>query len=45
MKRMLIVAYHFPPDAAIGAVKPAKFAKYLPEFGWEPIVSTLRNGR
>ena len=42
MKRVLIITYHFPPDAAIGAVRPAKFAKYLPEFGWEPIVYTLK---
>ncbi len=42
MKRVLIITYHFPPDAAIGAVRPAKFAKYLPEFGWEPIVCTLK---
>jgi glycosyltransferase involved in cell wall biosynthesis len=42
MKKMLMVVYHFPPDAAIGAVRPAKFAKYLPEFGWEPIVYTLK---
>jgi hypothetical protein len=42
MKKVLIIAYHFPPDAGIGAVRPAKFAKYLPEFGWEPIVYTLK---
>jgi len=42
MKRILIIVYHFPPDAAVGAVRPAKFAKYLPEFGWEPIVCTLK---
>lgn len=42
MKKVLIICYHFPPDAAIGAVRPAKFAKYLPEFGWEPMVYTLK---
>lgn len=42
MKRVLIITYHFPPDAAMGAVRPAKFAKYLPEFGWEPVVYTLK---
>ncbi len=41
MKKLLIVSYHFPPDSAIGAVRPAKFAKYLPEFGWEPIIYTV----
>ena len=41
MKKVLIIAYHFPPDSAVGSVRPAKFAKYLPEFGWEPIVFTV----
>lgn len=41
MKRILIIAFHFPPDAAVGGVRPAKFAKYLPEFGWEPYVLTV----
>ncbi|MFW6085526.1 MAG: hypothetical protein ACODAA_09950, partial [Gemmatimonadota bacterium] len=38
MKKVLIVAYHFPPSNAVGALRPAKFAEYLPEYGWEPIV-------
>ena len=42
MRKVLIIAYHFPPDAAIGAVRPAKLVKYLPDFGWEPIVYTLK---
>jgi hypothetical protein len=42
MKKVLIISYHFPPDAAVGAVRPAKFAKYLPEFGWEPIIYTVK---
>jgi len=29
-RRILIIAYHFPPDAAVGALRPLKFAKYLP---------------
>lgn len=40
-KKVLIVAYHFPPDAAVGAMRPQKFVKYLPEFGWQPYVLTL----
>ena len=42
-RRILIIAYHFPPDAAVGALRPLKFAKYLPEFGWEPWVLTVRS--
>lgn len=42
MKKVLIISYHFPPDAAIGAVRPGKFAQYLPEFGWKPVVLTVK---
>jgi glycosyltransferase involved in cell wall biosynthesis len=43
MKRVLIVAYHFPPLGGIGVQRTLKFAKYLPQFGFEPIVLTVRN--
>ena len=43
MKKVLIITYHFPPDAAVGAVRPAKFAKFLPEFEWEPIIYTVKD--
>jgi len=42
MRKILIISYHFPPDAAVGGVRPAKFAKYLPQFGWEPIILTVK---
>ncbi|MHB8481165.1 MAG: glycosyltransferase [Nitrospiria bacterium] len=41
-KKVLIVSYHFPPDAEVGGIRPAKFAKYLPEFGWHPYVLTIK---
>jgi glycosyltransferase involved in cell wall biosynthesis len=41
-QRLLIVAYHFPPDAAVGGLRPLKFAKYLPLYGWEPHVLTVK---
>jgi glycosyltransferase involved in cell wall biosynthesis len=37
-----MIAYHFPPDAAVGALRPQKFVKYLPEFGWKPYVLTIK---
>ena len=39
-RRVLIVSFLFPLMNNIGAVRIGKFAKYLPEFGWEPIVLT-----
>jgi len=39
VKRILIVAYHFPPAASsTGWQRAYYFAKYLPRFGWNPIV-------
>lgn len=41
MKRLLLVAYHFPPAAAAGAVRPGYLSRYLPECGWDVRVLTL----
>jgi glycosyltransferase involved in cell wall biosynthesis len=40
--RVLMVAYHFPPSGAVAAQRASKFARYLPEFGWEPVVVARR---
>lgn len=40
-KKVLIVSFLFPPAGGIGTVRVGKLAKYLPEFGWEPIVLTV----
>jgi glycosyltransferase involved in cell wall biosynthesis len=40
MKRVLFLAYLFPPIANSGTQRPLKFAKYLSQYGWEPIVLT-----
>jgi glycosyltransferase involved in cell wall biosynthesis len=37
-KKVLMIAYAFPPTGGPGVQRPAKFAKYLPQFGWQPIV-------
>ncbi|MDY6853509.1 MAG: glycosyltransferase family 4 protein [Thermodesulfobacteriota bacterium] len=39
-KNILMVAYLFPPLGGSGALRPVKLAKYLPEFGWKPIILT-----
>jgi glycosyltransferase involved in cell wall biosynthesis len=41
MKRVLLVAYHFPPLAgSSGIQRTLRFVQHLPAFGWEPIVLT-----
>jgi glycosyltransferase involved in cell wall biosynthesis len=44
MRRVLMVAYYFPPLGGIGSLRAVKFATYLPEFGWEPTVLAPRDG-
>jgi glycosyltransferase involved in cell wall biosynthesis len=44
-RKVLIVSYNFPPTNNSGSVRVGKLAKYLPEFGWEPIVLTVDKDR
>jgi hypothetical protein len=37
-----MVAYHYPPSGAVAALRPHKFARHLPESGWEPFVVARR---
>ncbi|HCC70985.1 MAG TPA: hypothetical protein DEQ09_07540 [Bacteroidales bacterium] len=40
-KKILIITYYWPPCGGAGVQRWLKFAKYLPEYGWEPIVLTV----
>jgi len=42
-KKILIVTYYWPPAGGPGVQRWLKFAKYLPEFGWKPIIYTPEN--
>ncbi len=42
-KKILIVTYYWPPAGGPGVQRWLKFAKYLPEFDWEPIIYTPQN--
>ena len=42
-KKVLIVTYYFPPSGGAGVQRILKFVKYLPVFGWEPIVLAPRD--
>lgn len=37
---MLYLSPYFPPEARVGALRPLKFVRHLPEFGWYPEVVT-----
>jgi hypothetical protein len=41
MKNVLIITSHYPPSNLAGVHRGRLFAKYLPQFGWNPIVLTV----
>lgn len=40
MKKVLMITTEFPPDTSCGRYRPLKFAKFLPLFGWKPVILT-----
>ena len=42
-KKVLIIAYYWPPSGGIAVQRWLKFVKYLPEFGWSPVVIVPKN--
>ncbi len=42
MKKVLMIAYFFPPCGASGVYRTLRFMKYLPRHGWESIVLSVR---
>ena len=42
-RRVLLIAYNFPPVGGAGVQRPAKWAKYLRRFGWDVTVLTTEN--
>ncbi|MCL4482511.1 MAG: glycosyltransferase family 4 protein [Bacteroidetes bacterium] len=41
MEKILIITYYWPPSGGAGVQRWLKFSKYLPEFGFEPIILTV----
>lgn len=39
----MFIAYEFPPMGGVSSIWAAKYVKYLPSFGWEPVVVTVRD--
>jgi glycosyltransferase involved in cell wall biosynthesis len=44
MKKVLIISHPFPPTGGGGVQRVSKFVKYLPRFGWQPVVLSARTG-
>jgi glycosyltransferase involved in cell wall biosynthesis len=40
VRRVLVLAYYFPPIGGGGVQRTLKFCRYLPELGWDPVVVT-----
>lgn len=43
MKRVLIITYYWPPNGGAGVYRWLKFSKYLPQYGWQPVIYTPEN--
>ncbi|MDT8394342.1 MAG: glycosyltransferase family 4 protein [Bacteroidales bacterium] len=44
MKTILILTYYWPPAGGPGVQRWLKFAKYLKELGWDPVILTVEKG-
>ncbi|MBI4552692.1 MAG: glycosyltransferase family 4 protein [Candidatus Latescibacteria bacterium] len=42
--QVLMIAYFFPPLGGAGVQRTVKFVKYLPGYGWDPLVLTVDAG-
>jgi len=43
-RKVLVIAYHFPPGGGPGVQRVLKHVTYLRQFGWTPIVLTVQDG-
>ncbi len=43
MNKVLIITYYWPPSGGAGVQRWLKFAKYLPQYGWQPHIYTPEN--
>ncbi|THJ19421.1 MAG: glycosyltransferase family 4 protein [Nitrospira sp. CG24E] len=42
-KKVLLIAYHYPPSVEVGGLRCSNFSRHLPRFGWTPYVLTLKD--
>lgn len=41
MNKVLIISYYWPPGSGAGVQRWLKFSKYLPLYGWDPVILTV----
>ena len=44
-RAVLMLCYHFPPVSSAGTQRSVGFARWLPQFGWQPLVLAVRKSR
>ena len=44
LKKILVITYYWPPSGGPGVQRVLKYCKYLPKYGWEPIILTVSGG-
>jgi glycosyltransferase involved in cell wall biosynthesis len=42
-KKVLLISYLFPPVGGSGVQRFLKYTKYLPQFGWDPVVLSVKD--
>src|SRR5215510_13823207 len=43
MNKILMIAFHYPPlRGSSGIQRTLKFSRYLPDYGWQPIILTAK---
>lgn len=42
LNKVLIISQKFPPYNGVGGIRASKFAKYLMEFNWQPVILTTQ---
>jgi glycosyltransferase involved in cell wall biosynthesis len=44
-KKVLFITYYWPPAGGIGVLRCLKIAKYIRDFGWEPVIYTAKDAQ
>lgn len=44
MKKVLLLAYHYPPLGGVAVMRVLRFSRYLSEHGWKPYVVCVEGG-